>query len=170
MQLKLADVAQALGASTETLEAALSGLGVAVANGQFEADNDVLELIGEELGASPAQVAAAKALLVRKGTGGKTVSMAPGRTPRDIAAAINVPDKEVLTTLIKKFKQMKTLTTVLDDDLTEALCKDFGWTVVWEVPEPVKAVAAPKSAAKTGGKVLRPPVVTIMGHVDHGKT
>jgi len=168
MQVKLAEVAKALGSTPDAVETALAGVGIEVTNGSFEADDDVLELIGEELGANPHQIAAAKALL--RG-GGKTVALPHGRTPRDIAGAIGVPDKEVLTTLIKVFKQMKTLTMVLEDDLTEKLCKEFGFSVVWESAQPQpKPAAAPKAHAPASGKTMRPPVVTIMGHVDHGKT
>lgn len=157
MQVDVADFAKKHGVAPGQVESALAELGVAVINGKIEADDDLLELLAETLAS------------VSKSDGGKTIHLAPNRTPRDIAAALGVPDKDVQMTLIKKFKVMATLTTVLAQDVAESLVREFGFEVHWgEKPVAKKAVAA--SGGPAGGSVKRPPVVTILGHVDHGKT
>src|SRR5207244_2242818 len=90
--------------------------------------------------------------------------------PRDIAAALDIPQPEIQKTLMVKMKTMATLTTTLKDDVAEKLVEQFGYTVTWA--DATKPKAAPKVAAtkKDSGAQPRPPVVTIMGHVDHGKT
>ncbi|MCU0315880.1 MAG: translation initiation factor IF-2 [Fimbriimonadaceae bacterium] len=151
MLRKISELATKWKVAPGQILAACHELGVETTDGQFEVGDDDLELIRE---------AAAQQ--------GKTIALAPNRTPRDIAAAMGVTDKEVQTALIKKFKVMATLTTVLAQDVAENLAKEFGFSLTWAEP------SAPKASRKLqpgkGGPVKRPPVVTIMGHVDHGKT
>ncbi len=153
MPVNVADFAAQLKVAPGQVLAQLNDLGVEVTNGSFDADDDLLELLREAIGTGSGD--------------SKTISLPHGRSPRDIAAALGVSDKEVLTALIKKFKKMVTLTTVLEDELAEKLVAEFGFKLEWA--QPVANKPAANKVAK-GGKHPRPPVVTILGHVDHGKT
>jgi translation initiation factor IF-2 len=86
-------------------------------------------------------------------------------TVGDLAKKLQINAAELIKKLIR-MNVMATINQYISEDTVKAVSKEYGFTVI-KAEEEKKEVRVAKSV---GGLVPRPPVVTVMGHVDHGKT
>ncbi|MBO9358225.1 MAG: translation initiation factor IF-2 [Thermomicrobium sp.] len=94
-------------------------------------------------------------------------------TVGELAEAIGVSAVELIKALIRR-GVMANINQQIDFETAAKVAADFGVELVERTPEVVhqeKSLAeVVRASAQEPGAVPRPPVVTIMGHVDHGKT
>jgi translation initiation factor IF-2 len=99
----------------------------------------------------------------------KTVHVNEFITVNELAGILKIPATQIVGFAFKNLGLMITINQRLDFDQIELIAGEFGFQAVRE-EEYAAGTTEVKEAEAPEDLKPRPPVVTIMGHVDHGKT
>ncbi|MEJ2546267.1 MAG: translation initiation factor IF-2 [Gemmatimonadota bacterium] len=91
-------------------------------------------------------------------------------TVAELADLIDVSAQAIITSAFKNLGLMVTINQRLDFDQIELICDEFGFTAAREEGYEADLPELQEEAEDERELVERAPVVTVMGHVDHGKT
>jgi len=170
-------LAQELGISSKELIERLEELDIKVANHMSTIEEDeaelIMELLGDESKSTSAKTAGEGESAKEQNESEedhsdlKKLTFKGVLSVAELAKLLGKTPAEIITVLFKR-GIMATINNEVDIDVANEIAFEFGYEISMEEEEEVSDIDI--EADKEEDLVSRPPIVTVMGHVDHGKT